>query len=202
MSQTDKDWPEADAAHLSRMNTPAGQCVVAFYAGLGGTWSLLEEGPGVIERAAAGDADARAMALRGAAVLGGSPLAIELVIEALAETKGAAADEESEVTVPMLLTFLVPRLADAFYPGIDLDDFVRALLKLRNLEFYLLNRVNGEEQPRPTEGDAWALYDFAARAPLLPEDRLGERPLRWVGEQQALWLEQTLAAVQSHRTSD
>jgi hypothetical protein len=202
VSHTNQDWPVGDVAHLSRMSTPAGQCVVAFYAGLGGTWSLPEEGPGVIERAAAGDADARAMALRGAAVLGGSPLAIQLVIEALVEAKKTAADEESEVTVPMLLTFLVPSLADAFYPGVDLEHFVRALLKLRTLEFYLLNRVNGEEQLRPAEGDALALYDSATAAPLQPEDRLGERPLRWVGEQQALWLEQTLGAVQSHRTSD
>ena len=202
MTQTNEDWLVGDPAYLSRMSTPAGQCVVAFYAGLGGTWSLPEEGPGVIERAAAGDADARAMALRSAPMLGGSPLAIELVIDALAQAKETAADEGSDVTVPMVLTFLVPSLADAFYPGIDLEPLIRALLKLRNLEFYLLNRVNGEDQPRPAEGDACALYDFAVTAPLLPDDRVGERPLRWVGEQQALWLEHTLRAVQSHRTFD
>jgi hypothetical protein len=202
VSQTNKDWFAADAVHMGRMGTPAGQCVVAFYAGLGGTWSLPEEGPGVIERAAAGDADARAMALQGAAVLGGSPLALELVIEALAEAKNAVDEEEPEITVPILLTFLVPRLADAFYPGIDLEHFVRALLELRNLEFCLLNRVNGCEQPRPSADDARALYDFAASAPLLPDDQAGERPLRWVSEQQALWLEQALQADKSHRRSD
>jgi hypothetical protein len=202
MSQTDKDWPDVDVVHLGRMNTPAGQSVVAFYAGLGGTWSLPEEGLGVIERAAAGDADARAMALRGAAVLGASPLAIELVIEALAEAKETTTDEEPEVTLPTLLAFLVPRLAGAFYPGIDLERFLRALLNTRNLEFYLLNRVNGEEQQRPAEGDAGSLYDYAVAASLLPEDKVGERPLRWVSEQQALWLEQALKADQGHHVSE
>ena len=188
---------DVDADHIARMQTPAGQCVVAFTMGVACTWSAPGEGLGAIERAAAGDTEAREIAMRLSGGLGASPRAVELVIDALTDAKQDAAEASEEVTARQVMVFLLPRLADEFYPGIDLEGFAKALMQVRNLEFYLISRLHGDDLPRPEALAAQALYDFAATVQPLLENPLDTGALRWASEQCACWLDQKLQAVQA-----
>jgi hypothetical protein len=194
MSDSGAGFPAVDAVHVARMNTAAGQCVVAFDVSLACGGSVDGEGPSLIERAAEGDAQARDMALQTAGVLGGQPRTIELVIDALVDAKRLATEDNSAVTMPLLLAALVPRLEEAFCPGIDMEWLAQMLLNTRRVERYLLNRVNREVNVRPTEAEIGTMFDFAAAASLDPSDLLDERPLRWVNEQRARWLQQAFSS--------
>jgi hypothetical protein len=146
--------------------------------------------------AAKGDDAALAMLEGRGSQLGIGSDSINLIVSAIHRSVDEAGGDVSLVTPMHLLGYVLPQLADRHYPGADIDELIDAFAAVRQLEYYLVSRVNGDEVTPPADASRLALFQAAQAATPFKGIAGSEGEILWVNSVLIGWLDAQLRRAQ------
>jgi hypothetical protein len=170
--------------------TAAGQCLGVFHVCL----SALEVPEFVA--AAKGDEAATAMLEGRGSLMGIASASINLIVSAMRQSLDDAGGDIDLVTPMHLLSSVLPQLADTYYPGADTNQVIDAFVAVRQLEYYLVSRVNGDEVTPPADASRLALFQAAQAAIPFKGIAGSEGEILWVNNVLIGWLDGQLRRAQ------
>ncbi len=178
------------AEYAARRATPAGQCLGVFQVCL----SALEVPEFVA--AAKGDDAALAMLEGRGSLMGIGSDSINLIVSAIHRSLDEAGGDINLVTPMHLLGCVLPQLAERHFPKADIDQVIDAFAEVRQLEYYLVSRVNDYEVKPPADANRLALFQTAHAAAPFEGASGSEGELLWVNKVLIGWLEVQLRRAQ------